>query len=374
MQLQLRNFASLVGGAAAAVQGAARQLVDLSVGSTLRAVLEADASIALWMQWLIVQVLQTTRAATSQGADLDSWMADFSVTRLPAVAASGVVTFSRFAAGVTALVPLGTGVRTGDGAQSFVVVADTRHPAFVAVLGGYGLASGIASVDVPVVAVAAGASGNVQAGSVSLIAAALPGVDLVGNALAFLGGLDGEADAALRGRFENFLASRNRATLVAIGYAVASVRQGLRYAIAENALPDGSVRIGSFVVTVDDGSGVPSAALLQDVGTAVEAMRPVGSSFAVQPPVVVTASVSMLVTTAAGAVHGEVAAAVAAAVAAYVDQLPIGAALAWSRLTQLAFQAGADVVNVSAVLLNGGTADLVPGAAGVVKAGAVVVA
>ena len=88
MQLQLQSFASLVGSASAAVQGSARQLVDLTVGSTLRALLEASASIALWVQWLIVQVLQTTRAGTAEGADLDSWMADFGVARLAPVAVS----------------------------------------------------------------------------------------------------------------------------------------------------------------------------------------------------------------------------------------------------------------------------------------------
>jgi hypothetical protein len=62
MQLQLRTFSSLVTSAAAAVQGAASQLVDLTVGSTLRAVLEANASIALWLQWLILEVLQMTDA------------------------------------------------------------------------------------------------------------------------------------------------------------------------------------------------------------------------------------------------------------------------------------------------------------------------
>lgn len=96
MQLQLQTFATLVGNAAAAVQGGARALVDLTVGSTLRALLEANASVALWMQWLILQVLQATRAATSAGADLDSWMADFTVVRLPATAARGQVSFSRF--------------------------------------------------------------------------------------------------------------------------------------------------------------------------------------------------------------------------------------------------------------------------------------
>jgi hypothetical protein len=54
MQLSLQNFSSLMEGMAAAVQGAASSLVDLTVGSVLRAILEANASVALWLQWLIV--------------------------------------------------------------------------------------------------------------------------------------------------------------------------------------------------------------------------------------------------------------------------------------------------------------------------------
>ena len=111
MQLQLQTFSRLVSAAAAAVQGSAKQLIDLTVGSTLRALLEASASVGLWMQWLILQVMQMTRAATSTGADLDSWVADFGVTRLPAVATTGSVTFSRFTPTNSALVPLGSRAR-----------------------------------------------------------------------------------------------------------------------------------------------------------------------------------------------------------------------------------------------------------------------
>ena len=114
MQLQLQTFTTLVQNMAAAVQSAATQLLDLTVGSTLRAVLEANASIALWMQWLILRVLQTTRAATSTDSDLDSWMADFSLTRLPAVPANGIVTFSRLTATQAAFVPIAALVRTAD--------------------------------------------------------------------------------------------------------------------------------------------------------------------------------------------------------------------------------------------------------------------
>jgi len=139
MQLQLRTFDTIVASAAAAVQGAAQTALDLTVGSVTRAVLEANAGLGLWMQWLILQVLQTTRAATSTAGDLDSWVADYGLTRLPASTATGTVTFARFAPVTTALVPVGTTVRTSDGSQSFTVTADTTNPAWNAAQNGFTL-------------------------------------------------------------------------------------------------------------------------------------------------------------------------------------------------------------------------------------------
>jgi uncharacterized phage protein gp47/JayE len=300
-------------------------------------------------------------------------MNDFAVVRLPAVAANGVVSFSRFVPSTAALVPVGTVVKTADGTQSFAVVQAPSNASFSASLGGFMLAVGTASADVPVSALVPGVAGNVQAGAVTLIAAAIPGVDLVGNAAPFLDGQDAESDPALRARFQNYLASRSRATNVAVGYAVSSIQQGLQYAIQENVMPDGTARMGSFVVTVDDGSGNPSAALIAAVTAAVDAVRPLGSSFGVMPPIVVQAAVSMVVSVGPGVVHADAAQAVAAAVIAYINALPVGAPLAWSRLTQVAYDAQPAVTNVTSVLLNGATADLAPGIAGVVKAGAIAV-
>jgi len=373
MQLQLQTFTTLVSNAAAAVQGAASQLLDLTVGSTLRAVLEANASVALWLQWLILQVLQMTRAATSAGADLDTWMADFSVTRLPAVAASGTVTFSRFAAVSSALIPDGTDVRTADGTETFTIYADPTNAAYSSAQNGYLIAAGIASLDVPVAAVTAGSAGNVQAGAVSLIVAALPGVDTVVNAAPFQNGLDAESDAALRARFQNFLASLSRATTTAVGYAIASIQQGMQYTIQENVVPDGTPTMGCFVVTVDDGTGNPPSTLLTTVANAVEAVRPVGSSYTVQAVTVTPATISLTVAVTPGAVHATVAPIVAAAVTLYVNTLPVGAPLPWSRLAQVAYDASPQVANVTAVLLNAATADLAPPPSGVVKTTSVTV-
>jgi uncharacterized phage protein gp47/JayE len=366
MQLQLRDFAALVSQGAAAVQAASRALIDLSVGSVLRAVLEANASIALWLQWLIVQVLSMTRASTSEGADLDSWMQDYGVARLPAVAASGQVRFARFATTEPALVPAGTLVRTADAGQGFVVRADAADPAWSAAQGGYVLGVGVGSVLVPVQAEVAGGAGNVLAGSIALIADALPGVDTVTNENPLSGGLDAESDAALRIRFRDYLASLSRATPVAVGHAVASLRQGLRWHVDED------VGAGVFRVTIDDGTGAPSAGLLSQAATAIEAARPVGTSFTVQPPAVTTANVSLTVA-AEGAPQVEVVAAAQQAVVAHIAGLGIGEPLRWSRIAQLAYGASPAVVNVTDVLVNGGTADLVPGADGVVRPGTVLV-
>lgn len=371
MQLQLQSFTSLVSNAAAAVQGTGRQLVDLTVGSTLRAILEANASIGLWMQWLLLQVLRTTRAATSQGSDLDTWMTDFTLSRLPAVSANGAVTFSRFVAIGGSLVPAGTVVRTADGSQSFVVQPDPSNSAWNPTQNGYFVPAGVASVTTPVAAATPGSAGNVLAGTVTLITAALPGIDFVTNAGPMQGGQDAESDVALRTRFQGFLDSRTRATRLAVSYAIGSVQQGLQFTIAENQSPDGSARMGYFTVTADDGSGSPPAPLISAIANAIEAVRPIGSSYAVLPPTVIPVTISLAIQIAAGASHGTLAGSATTALLTFVNTLPIGAPLTWSRVSQVVYDANPMVVNVTNVLLNGGTNDILVPSSGVIKATAV---
>lgn len=368
MQLPLQDFAALVRTQAAAAQGAARELIDVSVGSVLRAVLEANASVGLWIQWLIVEVLATTRAATSRGAELDSWMADFSLVRLPGIAAIGAATFSRTSAGLVSVVPVGALVKTGTGtdALSFVVVGDAGHPAWDGA--GFRLAADVLSLAVPMRAVASGRAGNVRAGEMRLLASAIPGVDTVTNEAPAAGGLDAESDEALRGRFGGYIDSRTRATAQAVGYAVQGLQQGLSFAIAERVDTAGVVRPGHFTVTIDDGSGGASAALLAAAGLAIEAIRPVGSTFSVRPPLLVRADVSLRVVAPAEAVT-----AVRAALGVYVARLRIGDALGVSRVIQVAHEAHPAVYSVSDVRLNGLAGDLLPPAHGVVRLGTLTV-
>jgi uncharacterized phage protein gp47/JayE len=373
MILSLQNFTTLVRNMVSATQGACAQLLDLTVGSVLRATLEASASIGLWMQWLILLLLQTTRLATSYGADVDSWVGDFTLTRLPATAATGPVTFSRFTPTGAALVPVGAQVKTADGTQIFTVIADAANAAYSATLGGYQLAAGTASVNATVQAQNAGAQGNVQVGQISLIASAISGVDTVTNSTPFTNGVDAESDAALRARFVNFINTRSLATKQAIGYAISSVQQGLTWTIAENVLPDGTSQMGNFVVTVDDGSGAPSASLLSAVETAADAARPIGSTFSVQGPTIVTANISLTLTTSPASNKGSLVGPVANAIEAWVNALPIGAVLPYSRIAALAYGVDQTISDVTLVLVNGGTADIGGGPTQAVKVGTLAV-
>jgi uncharacterized phage protein gp47/JayE len=370
--LNVQSFDQLVASQAAAIQGSASPLLDFSIGSILRAIAEGNAGVLLWLQGLIIQVLTTTRAATSAGADLDSWVADYGVSRLSAVPASGQVTFSRFFTTAQVVVPVGAVVQTADNSQKFTVTLDPTNSAWSAALGGYVLAPGVASLTVPAQAEIAGSAGNVMIGAISSMATVNPGLDTVTNAAPFVNGLDAESDPALRNRFGLYVASLAKATKTAIGSAIASVRQGLSYTVVEATNYVGQAQPGSFYVVVDDGSGNPPQSLLTAVAAAIDAIRPVGTCWAVFGPTIVTANPTMTVVAAGGYTHGAVAAAVANAIGTTIGGLGLGVSLPWSQLAAVAWGVPG-VANVTGLTLNGGTADLLATPQQVIRVGTITV-
>jgi uncharacterized phage protein gp47/JayE len=372
MLLPLQTFTALVQQMAAGVQGAAAQLIDLSVGSVLRALLEACASVALWMQWLILQVLTMTRAATCVGPDLDSWMADFSLTRLPGAPASGTVIFARYTIGLATTIPVGALVQTSDGSESFTVVAVTTNPAWNG-SNGYTLSAATAAVAVPAQAVTVGTAANVQAGTIAILSTAIAGVDTVSNTAPFAGGMDPETDVAFRIRFQQYINSRSLATLSAVFFAISSVQQGLRYVVFENQNTDGQAAPGNFQITIDDGTGYPPSSLISSVQSAVNGVRPIGSIFSVTPPVVINVSVALTLETSDPLTEPAVAAIVQSSIYNWILALPIGGILAISRIDALGHAADPSVVSVLNVTINGAAADLSAPPAGVLLPTSVVV-
>ncbi|SDX12332.1 Uncharacterized phage protein gp47/JayE [Variovorax sp. YR634] len=365
MALNTKTFATIVSDQVTAIQAASARLIDTTIGSIIRSVAEANAAVVLWLQGLLVALLAVTRASTSTGTDLDSWMADFGLTRLPAVAATGNVTFSRFTATNAAQIAVGARVQTGDGSQVFAVIADTTNPAYSA--GFYTVGAGVSSLAVKVQAVMAGAGNNVVIGAINTLSTAISGIDTVTNLAAFTNGSDAETDVAFRLRFVAYVASLSKATKEAIGYAITSLQTGLTYTLTENLTYPGVTDYGYFYVVVDDGTGTPGSTLLNTVANAVDRVRPVTSRFGVFAPVVVNAAVSMTATIAVGYDAVATKLLVKNAVTNYVNALGLGQPLAWSRLLQVAYDASPGVTNITGLTINGGTADIAATAKQVVK-------
>ena len=373
-QVQTQSLTQMLQSFASTVQGSVTSaILNFNIGTVFRALGEAVSGVALWLQGMILQMLALTRASTSTGSDLDSWFADFGFARLAAVASTGTVTFSRFTPTLQAVVPVGTVLQTTDGSQQFTVNTDASNAAYNATLGGYVLAAGVASVSVTVTAVTAGSGGNVLAGTISQLSQSVPGIDTVTNAAAFTNGKDAESDAAALSRFQAWLQSLSKATKAAIGNAITSLQQNLTYTITENYQYNGTYQPGFYYVVCDDGSGTPSSTLLSTVYNAIDAVRPFTSTFSVYAPVVVNATVVMTITTTTGYTHSAVTALVQSALQTYINTLPLGTSLAYSRLAQVAYDASPGVTNVTAVTLNGGTADVAADAKSVIKASTVTV-
>lgn len=384
--LNTKTFLQLVQGQVAAIQARGAGLLDFAVGSILRAVSEATAGVALWLQALVLAVLAMTRLSTSDGADADSFVADFggpfveggvaTFARLGSAGAVGEVTFSRFSTSGSAVVLLGATVETADGSQRFTVALDPEHVDYSAGLGGYVMDPAQGSVTVPVLAITEGAAGNVLAGSVTVVTSPIPGVDTVTNAEAFVGGRDPEGTPAMRVRFRAYIRSLREATPEAIIFHASNVQNGLSLLIVENQERSGVVKRGFVYVIVDDGTGTPPQSLLDAVAASVEAHRAAGVEFAVYAPDVITANVVFSVILAPGLSTADAAAARAAAdvaVTAFLNAQPLGADLIYSQLFQVAYNASSDIVSVTGLTLNAGTANIVTALDEVIKAGTVTV-
>lgn len=373
MALNILDFATIVRNQVTAMQGRAAGLVDLTIGSLLRSVFEANAGVVQWIQQLIVNLLVTTRAATCSGSDLDSWMADYSFYRLSASQSVGIVTFSRFTATNQAFIPIGTIVTTTDGTQQYTVVADTTNPAYSASLAGYTIAANVVSINVSVQANTAGSAGNALAGTVTVISGGIQYIDTVTNNANFTGGLDAELDDAFRARFVLWVSSLSKATKAAIGYAISSMATGVSYTLTENQDYSGNVKNGYFYAVVDDGTGAPTSTFLSSAYNAIDAVRPFTVTFGVFAPVVVTANVVMTLTVDPSAVRSSVVALVQTAVQSYINSLSLGQLLPYTQLAAVAYAASPYVLNVSAITLNGATADLSATDKQVIKSGTVTV-
>lgn len=366
------DFATLVRNQITAIQALASSVFDFTVGSVIRAIVESNATVTTYLSGLILDLLSATRASTSLATDLDSWMADYGLSRISPSAATGRVTFARFTASTIAHILVGSTVENTDGTQVYTVTADADDVNWDAATGSYLIPINTASITVPVLAVTAGAGANAPAGGINALTQVIQGVDTVTNALAFTTGTDGETDELFRIRFVEYVASLARATMDAIAYAITSIQSGMSYLIIENYDYAGAAKLGFFYVVVDDGSGAPGSLLIEKVTANIDAVRPIGVGFLVYSPVVIAKDVTATITVS-GTSGTLVRAAVAKAVTNFMNSFTLGETCPYTMLSQVIYNVSPLITNVTGVTLNGGIADVTATNHQVIKAGVVTI-
>lgn len=351
----------------AAVQGALGRIIDTSQGSMTRALGQADASVALFIQNSVILGLNMTRITTSVGPDLDSFLIDFGFSRLPATASFGSETASRATTGGIPLsLPLGYILTTGPNGLQFQIIKDITNafwdPTVTStggtVVGGYTMNLTQLTMNFPVQCLTLGSSGNVQANTIFNPLSPVSGVDSYTNPLAFANAFDAESDVAFRARFVQWINSRSLGVEQAIEAAINGVQQGLTFTLDDNADTEGNQQPGNFVVYVDDGTGNPPGSLITAVSNAVEAVRGFTITYNVLPPNVLNATLSMTVFAAPGYTVAQLAGPIATALETFVEGLGLGNPFPYSKIAQVVYDAAPGVANVTNILLNGSTNDI----------------
>lgn len=341
-------------------------------GDPLLAIMESLSTQLVFLQGLVSAVLSLTRAQTSTGSDLDSWMNQFSFYREPATFAVGPVTLGRYTPASSPInVPAatlntggtysgGTLVQTAGGAIVYQLIPDTTQSAYNATTNSYIMQVGQSSITATAQAVTAGSTSNVAAASLSQLGSTVAGIDIVSNQSLINDGANAQSDASLLAAFPLYLGTLAKATQAAIIEAASQVQQGLFISTAENQTPSGGLQNGAFTVFVDNGTGSPPSSLLSAVYAAVYAVR----AFTVRPfvaaPTLITVNVNIQLGVLASANQTTVLANVTAAIVAYINSLPEGATLYTSMIEQTALKADPNVVSVkSGTTLNSANADLI---------------
>lgn len=361
MPLPTFTFAQCVTQMRNTVANSTTKLNNFTSGSIVYAMLQAIAGNAMGLQQLLVHVSNITRLATCTGTDIDSFVADYGLTRLPAVAslAQGATSLqlSRTTTGAVLNVLPGGIVQTQVNGVQYQVFGDTTQAAWNAADSVYQFGSSQSTILVSAVALVPGTGGNVLAGTLTQIVSGFAGVSSVTNPIDITNGNNGETDSALKIRFLKFISSLAKGTLNAVEEAIASVQAGLTYQVLDVEHFDLSPWPAGFTVVVDDGSGAISETLQNLVRSAVLAVKAAGIKFEVDAPINYTVNVTTTVVASAGYTHSSVASAVQAAVQAYINSLGVGNSVSYANLSNV-IQSVQGVYSYASTQLNGVVGDV----------------
>src|ERR1700729_1203343 len=386
MQLATKNFSGLIQEWAAVCQSSIATvrpgtILSFTKGAVLRAIAEAQASVALWLQGLILKLLTTVYLTTSVGPDKDTWIAQFGLKRLPAQGATGLVTVGRATPTNAAVVLIGTLVQSADGTATYQVYADTTNSAYSVNAGGVGVAgytipAAVATLNVPVsfifpanyvAGTYTGTVGNVQANGITILQTGISGVDTVFNAAPFTNGFLAQPDSAIGPYFVAFINSLRAGTVGALTFAAQSVQQGIQVQFLLSQDTNLQTDYGMITMYVDDGSGAIPSATLTSITNECMIVRSAGDRLGVYAATILPAAIVMDIATAPGYYHPTVVAQVEAAIASFVNGLGLGNTLSYMQIAQVAFNASPGVTDVTNYTLNTFQTDLIPAAGQTIK-------
>lgn len=369
--INTKTHQQILADQAQAAQASAGQPLNYQSGSIFLALANSFSSVGMWLQAQILKVLMATRLRTSKGADVDSFIADFSLDRVRALPSKGEVVLSRFTPGIQATIPVGTGLRTSDGQLSYVVTADPAYSGWNADANAYVLTASGTSITVPIAALTPGKRSNVDVGTITLLTSPIIGIDSVINVKAVTGGADAQTDDQVKDSFPGYISSLSQANKAAIDRAISSVQAGLKWRLFEGA--DAAPYGTGFVIVVNDGSSTaPSQELVNSVARAVEPVRAFGISFSVIGSEVVNSEISA--TIAVSSNRQTAVADVAKAVREYVNSLDLGETLLYSKLINVIYNSSTLVTDVPTLFINGVPSNLVVTPGQVIRTSTVAVA
>lgn len=252
---------------------------------------------------------------TATGTNLDNRVANWGVTRKPAIAANKAFNFNKIVPATNTLtIPAGTLITTMPAADGSTIQFTTDQAGMLTV--GQNTVAISATCKVP----GPGIAGNLAANTPLLIGSALPGIDSVTLSDAITNGIDKESDNALRARclsvIQNPQGGGTQADYKNWALSVTGVKTA--HVLPLNRGP------GTIDIVITGPGGVPDAALIAAVQAEIDSRKPLNVDVLVIPPDAVTINSTIIITLEPGFTIEGVMPSIDTAVANYIYSVPTG--------------------------------------------------
>ncbi|MDQ0719818.1 putative phage protein gp47/JayE [Paenibacillus sp. W4I10] len=252
MAFERKTMESLVQDMVDWSRGVSTKITDFTIGSRTRTMLEAFGKE---LEEYYDKTWRAMRNTIGQGI-----YSAFGFPKLPAIYATGNVTFSRVTpADTNYLVPVGTLLKTQATASKAPINYRTTSDAVIAV--------GKMRVDVSVICLTPGLDGNTEAQTITDFVSKPTGIDTVFNGASFSNGKEEETQDEQKNRFRKFIASLSRGTLQSIEYGATTVQLtditglAIERVVDSQAFEDLPARKGEVDLYVWNGVGTASSEL-----------------------------------------------------------------------------------------------------------------